>query len=115
MNVNDLLLQVECYVGLRKAIGYTVRSEAKEPRGGPVRGRNLASRWYLRHSAGVSGRSRPKQHWCFEPQQKPGPKSRAPSIGYERSVSPGSIPIKRVPHFCAPWLPPIQKRRGQHV
>lgn len=29
MNVNDLLLQVECYVGLRKAIGYTVHSEEK--------------------------------------------------------------------------------------
>jgi len=29
MNVIDLLLQVECYVGLRKAIGYTVRSEEK--------------------------------------------------------------------------------------
>lgn len=29
MNVKDLLLQVECYVGLRKAIGYTVHSEEK--------------------------------------------------------------------------------------
>ena len=29
MNVNDLLLQVECYVGLRQAIGYTVHSEEK--------------------------------------------------------------------------------------
>lgn len=27
--MNDLLLQVECYVGLRQAIGYTVRSEMK--------------------------------------------------------------------------------------
>jgi integrase len=29
VNVDDLLLQVECYVGLRKAIGYTVHSEEK--------------------------------------------------------------------------------------
>ena len=29
MNVNELLLQVECYVGFRKAIGYTVHSEEK--------------------------------------------------------------------------------------
>jgi integrase/recombinase XerD len=29
VNINDLLLQVECYVGLRKAIGYSVHSEEK--------------------------------------------------------------------------------------
>jgi hypothetical protein len=29
MNTNDLLLRVECYVGLRHALGYTVRSEEK--------------------------------------------------------------------------------------
>jgi integrase/recombinase XerD len=29
VNINDLLLQVECYVGFRQAIGYTVRSEEK--------------------------------------------------------------------------------------
>lgn len=29
MNVPDLLLLVECYVGLRRAIGYTVRYEEK--------------------------------------------------------------------------------------
>lgn len=29
MNLPDLLLQVECYVGLRRAIGYTVRYEEK--------------------------------------------------------------------------------------
>jgi len=29
VNVPDLLLRVECYVGLRSAIGYTVRYEEK--------------------------------------------------------------------------------------
>ena len=29
MNCADLLLQVECYVGLRRALGYTIRSEEK--------------------------------------------------------------------------------------
>jgi hypothetical protein len=29
VNVPDLLLRVECYVGLRNAIGYTVRCEEK--------------------------------------------------------------------------------------
>ena len=29
MNLPDLLLRVECYVGLRRAIGYTVRYEEK--------------------------------------------------------------------------------------
>ncbi|MBV9224351.1 MAG: tyrosine-type recombinase/integrase [Acidobacteriaceae bacterium] len=29
MNLPDLLLQVECYVGLRRAVGYTVRYEEK--------------------------------------------------------------------------------------
>ncbi|MGH8336354.1 MAG: hypothetical protein ACRETL_05925 [Gammaproteobacteria bacterium] len=44
--------------------------------------------------------SRPELQGCFKPDQKRGPKSRAPNSGYGPEHHPGLIPIRRVPSFA---------------
>src|SRR3984893_8232228 len=63
----------------------------------------LENQQSFRHAIPTNGRSRPYSQWCDEPKWKPGPKFRAPSIGYRLRNHSGLIPIQRVPR-CAAWL-----------